>query len=372
MSSKFEKLLNESNGLNDEAKTLIVEAWEQQLSEAKAETEAVLREEFAQKFTHDKNMLIESMDKFLTDHVNAEISDFAEDKQKLIAERVHYKNAIKEHCEQLDNFVLKTVTKEIKELREDKKRLAEGLGSLETFVLEQLTEEIKEFHEDKKALVEQKVKLVKEGKEKISEARSEFIRKAAIIVESNIDKVVKKEITQYKDDIKVARENEFGRQIFEAVASEYLTSYLNEGSEVSKLQKVLESKEAELSSLNSILTEKQSLVESTERKLSATRNKINRDKKIDSLVASLGNEKASVMRDLLESTQTERLEASFEKYLPAVLNEGTARKSETKETLNESVKTEKTGNRVDTMSTQNQSGDLAQQLAEIRTLAGLK
>ena len=36
---------------------------------------------------------------------------------------------------------------------------------------------------------------------------------------------------ELKEDIDVARNNDFGRKIFEAFASEYATSYLNEKSE---------------------------------------------------------------------------------------------------------------------------------------------
>jgi hypothetical protein len=49
-----------------------------------------------------------------------------------------------------------------------------------------------------------------------------------------------------KEDIDLARKNDFGRKIFEAFSSEYLNSHLNEKSETSKLLKVLATKDKQL------------------------------------------------------------------------------------------------------------------------------
>ena len=43
------------------------------------------------------------------------------------------------------------------------------------------------------------------------------------------------------------------------------------------------------------------------------------------LLAPLNQDKAEVMRNLLESVQTARLKSAFEKYLPAVLEDGSVR-----------------------------------------------
>ena len=40
------------------------------------------------------------------------------------------------------------------------------------------------------------------------------------------------------------------------------------------------------------------------------------------LLAPLNKEKASLMKNLLESVQTPKLKSAFDKYLPAVLNQG--------------------------------------------------
>jgi hypothetical protein len=46
-----------------------------------------------------------------------------------------------------------------------------------------------------------------------------------------------------------------------------------------------------------------------------------RENALEELLAPLNKEKAEVMRNLLESVQTDRLSRAFEKYLPAVLED---------------------------------------------------
>ena len=59
---------------------------------------------------------------------------------------------------------------------------------------------------------------------------------------------------------------------------------------------------------------------------------------MEELLGTLNEEKASVMRDLLESVQTPKLQAAFDKYLPAVLNTITEKKETKKSVLSESTK----------------------------------
>jgi hypothetical protein len=63
----------------------------------------------------------------------------------------------------------------------------------------------------------------------------------------------------------------------------------------------------------------------------------NRKEVLTKLLGTLNPEKQVVMKDLLESVQTARLQTSFDKYLPAVLNSGTA-KSSSRAPLRETVR----------------------------------
>lgn len=367
--------LGEKLGLNEETQALIQEEWKNKLSEAREEIAAELREEFAQKFTHDKQLVIESVDKFLTEQLKAEIEELAEDKQKLAAERVKYKTQIQEHIKVLDQFVMKQVAKELKEHRAERVEFKKGVETLENFVLTQLAEEIKEFHGDKKALQEQRVQVVREARKEIAEAKAKFVSRAAEVIEESIDRTLRNEISQFKEDITIARENDFGRRVFESVVAEYAASYLNENSEVKKLRKVIESKEQEIQQANDKLVGVMKKEKMLESKLAASRDQIVREKKMQSLLGPLGKEKARVMHDLLESVQTSDLDKAYKKYLPAVLNESKVVPSRGKKVLTEDVdtdiKSEKTGDRAaNAAQTTNEDDDTS--LDKLMRLAGIQ
>jgi hypothetical protein len=348
MAKKLDEILSESVGLSAETKSQIVGLWESKISEAREEVAATLREEFARKFQHDKGVLVESMDRFLTDKVRVELEEFAEDKRQLVAERIAYKGKISEHTVMLNKFITEAVVKEVKELHSEKSAMKENFKKLENFLLKQLAEEIREFRTDKKSLVEQKVRMVTEGKQQLTNTRTLFIKRSAKMFESSIEKTLRTEISQFKEDIRVARENDFGRKIFESVAAEFMTSYLNEGTELKKLQKVLESKEVYLATLNASVRKSRSIIEGLDTKLKATQDLVERQKVMGELLAPLSKDKKAVMKELLESVQTQNLQGQYNKYLPSVLNEAIERKpAVARPQLNEATLSAKTGNRAD-------------------------
>lgn len=371
MAKKIDEILSESVGLSDETRGQIVGLWEAKISEARDEVAAILREEFARKFEHDKGVLVESMDRFLTDKVRVELEEFADDKRKLVAERVAYKSKLVEHTGMLNRFITEAVAKEMKEFYSEKKVMKENFKKLENFLLKQLAEEVREFRIDKKSLVEQKVKMVTEGKQKLQETKAQFIRRAAQIIESNIERTLRTEIGQFKEDIRIARENDFGRKIFESVAAEFMTSYLNEGTELKKLQNIVESKNKQLATLNESVKKSRSLMEGLDGKLRVTQDLVVRQKVMNELLAPLSKDKKEVMKELLESVQTKNLQGAYNKYLPSVLNEAIERKPlSTKTQLNEATLSARTGDRAKVA--QSVDSEDFSDLQKILSLAGIR
>lgn len=371
MAKKIDEILSESVGLSEETRTQIVGLWESKINEAREEVAATLREEFARKFEHDKQSLVESMDRFLTDKVRVELEEFAEDKRQLVAERIAYKSKLTEHTGMLNKFITEAVAKEVKEFHAEKVAMKENFSKLENFLLKQLAEEIREFRQDKKSLVEQKVKMVTEGKQKLQETKAQFIKRAAEIVESNIEKSLRAEITQFKEDIRIARENDFGRKIFESVAAEFMTSFLNEGTELKKLQAVIESKDKELATLTESVKKTKTVMEGLDTKLRATQDLVERQKVMSELLAPLSKDKKVVMKELLESVQTKNLQGAYNKYLPSVLNEASSTKPETTKTqLNEATLSAKTGDRARVA--QEEGNEDTSELNQILSLAGIR
>lgn len=258
--------------------------------------------------------------------------------------------------------MLKQLTKEIAELNEDRQKVSENFAKLEDFVVKQLANEINEFAEDKKDLAETKVKLVKEAKSKFAEVKAKFVEKSANIVKETVSKKLSEEISQLKEDIQSARENNFGRKLFEAFANEYSNSYLNEKSETAKLMKVVAEKEEALAEAKKAITEKDTLVESKDAEIKAAQDKAERVAVMNELLAPLGNDKKAIMSELLESVQTKKLHTAFDKYLPAVMEEKT--KTAKKQAIMEG--TEVTGNKEVKETVEEKSN-----LIELRKLAGL-
>jgi cyclopropane fatty-acyl-phospholipid synthase-like methyltransferase len=60
------KPLLDSNLITEETRQEINEAWENKLNEAREQARAELREEFAQRYEHDKSVMVEALDKMVT------------------------------------------------------------------------------------------------------------------------------------------------------------------------------------------------------------------------------------------------------------------------------------------------------------------
>lgn len=322
--ANIENILS-SEVLSEEVKTSINEAFESRIAEERESLTAELREEFATRYDSDKSQIVEAMDAMLKDAITAEISEFANDRAKLAEERVAYKNAMAENAAMLEAFITEALKKEITELREDREAQKENFGKLEGFVLEQLTKELNEFHDDKQALAEQKVRMVQEGKKVIAEARANFIKKSAEKIESLLENVITGELKTLKEDIQVAKENEFGRKIFETFAAEFMTSTLAEGTQVAQLSKQIEELNLQLDESKKVIADSEQAIMEARRDAKVQKDLNNRKAIMSEMMSPLSKEKREVMSTLLESVKTSQLKNAFDKYLPVVLNEDTSR-----------------------------------------------
>ena len=330
------KPLLESGLINEDVGQQLNEAWEAKLNEAREQVRAELREEFAQKYEHDRSVMVEALDKMVTNGLSEEISEFHNERQAMHEDRVQAKQKLRESATKFNNFMVTKLAEEIKELRTDRKAMKESQEKLEQFIVHALAREIKEFTQDKQAVVEAKVKLVAEGRKQLEALKQRFVAESAKKVSGAVATHLKGELTQLKEDIQAARENNFGRRLFEAFASEFSVTHLNEKAETRKLMGQLAEKEQQLAEAAQKVTNAQKLVESKEREVRIIKESNQREKMMSELLAPLNEEKAQTMKSLLESVQTPKLKATFDKYLPAVLNTGSVTKPATKQSLTES------------------------------------
>ena len=321
------KPLLDSELLSEEAQTEITEAWESKLNEARETVRAELREEFAQRYEHDKTVMVEALDRMVTEGLEAELTQVQAEKQALVEDRVRFQGKMKESATKFNSFMVTKLAEEIGELRKDRKMHTEGVAKLESFVVHALAREIQEFATDKQDVVETKVRLVREARKQLETLKARFVTESAKKMSNAVSTHLKAELGQLQEDIKVARENNFGRRIFEAYASEFGATHLNEKQEVRKLHDTIAAKDAKLSEAIKFAQKAKVLVESKEREVRMLKESNERESAMEELLSPLNKEKQEVMRSLLESVQTKRLAGAFEKYLPAVLEDRSAKAS---------------------------------------------
>ena len=359
------KTLFENNVISEEIKESIEAAWEQRISENREQVAQSLREEFAQKYEHDKSTMVEAVDRMLAEQLSAELVEFADDRRQLAEMKVKYARAMKQNAGLMNEFVKRQLVAEVRELHEDQVAMASKFGKLEEFVVEALAQEITEFFKDKQDLAETKVRLIREGRKEIQKVKEAFVQRAAKMVESVVDTNLRSEITSLKEDIEAARRADFGRKLFEAFAAEYQTSYLNEKSETAKLLKVIDMKDLAIQEAANAVVKAEQILESKEAEIVDLKESQTRKEIMGELLAPLNKEQREIMSELMESVKTTKLNESFDKYLPAVLNGKTQQK---KQALVEAK--EVTGNKQ--ISNTNRSSEEDTNIVDIRKLAGLK
>jgi len=363
------KKLLENKVIDEDMHTEIQEAWDGKLNEAREGLRTELREEFAQRYDHDKTVMVEALDKMMEDGLRSEIVEFKEEKAALAEDRVKFNKKMTEHGTKFNNFMTAKLAEEIKELRKDRKIQNEGMVKLNKFVARHLAEEIMEFSKDKTDLVETKVKLVAEAQAKFSAIKKKFVAESSKKVRAHVSSKLQSELTSLNEDIKAARENSFGRRIFEAFSTEFTSTHLNENAVIRKLRGEVANKNAKLKESFTIAKKFKQLNESKQQELQIMEAHNNRNEILDELLSPLNEEKKQLMENLLENVQTSRLNRTFDKYLPAVLdNRKPSVPFKRKKALTESKISTATGNKTAKPS----ADDYNNNIVDIKKLEGLK
>jgi hypothetical protein len=360
------KPLLDSDLVNEDTRTAIAEQWEAKISEVRNQVTGELREEFARRYEHDKSTMVEALDRMVTEGLTTELAQIAEERKAIAEDRAKFVGKMKESSETFDSFLVKTLSEEIAELRSERAQQQEIVAKLENFVVAQLAEEIEDFQKDRQDVVETKVRLVKEAREQFATLKSNFVKHTSKAVNEAVTSYLKGEMNQLKEDIQIAKENTFGRKLFETFATEFSASHLNENQKIKELEAAVQSATEEVAQVNESLEEKSKLVESKEQEIALIQEGVERKDTLNALLKPLNKDKAAIMTDLLESVQTAKLQTAFDRYLPAVLDGKQAKSTPAKEVIAES-RTEVTGNKEQkTVEVKDDSN-----IVDIRKLAGL-
>ena len=229
--------------------------------------------------------------------------------------------------DQYKNTVKEEVTLEVRsELAEQWATERDALiENVDQFVTKKLEEELVEL----KADVERFRDLEAEYAEKIVEEKHAMADQLAEELDSLIDKIdsffefrLAEEFTELKEDLEIVKQNQFGRKIFEAFATEFNLSHIDEDSIQSKLQAAV----AKLEDANKAIAT-----------LEGANAKMVRESKLEKILAPLAGKKREQMAFVLQNIETSRLEEAYNHFIGRVLKEEAQPSKAAESTLNESA-----------------------------------
>ncbi len=197
----------------------------------------------------------------------------------------------------------------------------------------------------------------------MAKVKKDFIQRSASAIQETVASALTAEIKQLKEDIDTARQNDFGRKIFEAFSNEYMGSHLNETSETKKLLGVVAAKEKQIAEAKDLALKAKTLAVAKDAEVKRLAEAATRTSKMNELVGPLSTDQRDIMTDLLESVQTTRLQSAFDKYLPAVIQGNTPAKKKAIITEGKEV----TGNK----NIENSSNKADSNVVDIKRLAGI-
>ena len=197
----------------------------------------------------------------------------------------------------------------IEQYTKDREALVENV---EQQVSKLLAEELAELKDDISAFrdleVEAAANLVEAKKELAVQLGSELDQLVEHL-DNFLEERLTDELNELQEDLREARENQFGRKIFESFMSEFNRSFVDEESLFKKLS-VMEDKLADAESR---------LFEAEQ----ATR-KATRVKKLDEVLAPLTGVKREQMALILKNVETDKLQEAYNRFVGRILKEETA------------------------------------------------
>jgi hypothetical protein len=183
------------------------------------------------------------------------------------------------------------------------------IESIDTYVTTKLEEEIEELKLD----VERFRDLEAEYAERIVEEKHAMAEQLSQELDQLVDKIdaffelrLQEEFLELREDLEVVKQNEFGRKIFEAFATEFNMSYVDEDSTQSQLKAV---------------SEKLEDAENTIAALEEENAKVVRESKMEKILAPLSGRKREQMQFVLSGVDTDKLEEAFNNFIGRVLKE---------------------------------------------------
>jgi hypothetical protein len=196
-----------------------------------------------------------------------------------------------------------------------KKQLSEHLKAFDKAAVKRLYESIRDLNDERQQVANTRVAIVTEGRERIALAEKQLVKRFAKSVDHFTTTALVENINELKNEIAIARNNGFGKKVFESFVSEFLSSHFSDGTQTKQLIESLKHKDNEIKLLESKVKNSTSklLQESQYRKV--IQDNAERQQVMNSLLSTLTGNKRETMRNLLETVKTDKLKEKFNGYL---------------------------------------------------------
>jgi hypothetical protein len=183
------------------------------------------------------------------------------------------------------------------------------IENVESFISTKLEEEVAELKND----IERFRDLEAEYAEKIVEEKHSIAATLSEELDKLVDKMdaffelrLSEEFEELREDLEIVKQNEFGRKIFEAYATEFNKSHTDEDSVQAKL---------------AVATAKLEDAEKTIGTLEESQATLVREAKLEKMLAPLTGKKKEQMLFVLQSVKTARLEEAYAQFIDRILKE---------------------------------------------------
>lgn len=221
----------------------------------------------------------------------------------------HLQQLVESHKSQVEEEVTTRLTAQFVA---DKAELVEAL---DTKLEASLTESISELKDDIESFRDLEV----EYATKLNEARVEMgnnlkseLERLVVVINEFLEERITAEITELNESIEEVKKITLGMKIFESFKNVFVENYNQTDETVSKL------------------AESQRKVSILENDLNAAKTElslVNRKNVMETTLSSLSGKSKEIMSAILESVETDKIKATYEKYIGRVLNESMQEKS---------------------------------------------
>ena len=349
----LKKLLSEKV-LSAETREEVTKAFKQELAEAKVAQEKAIRKELSERYEQDKGAIHMALEQYLEQELAEHVKEFRQGIAEVEEMKKTYADKI---------VAVKT---------EAQKYVASRLGAVEKVLESILAKELKELHEDETANRRAYLKAISEAKAEAEAERNAFREKAAAVLENIINVQVESTLTELREDIKAAREADFGRELFEAFYTTFRRQFFNSNQEFRNL---IEQRKTAVSEAKRVERDAKKKVDEARKYAKAAvlhAKKIDESHKRARIMAGLlGKLKEGPAREkmstILEVTDTSKLVKTFKRFLPEILAEHKkAPERRRQRKIDEAAVEIRTGGKEPVM----ESSDDDDEIAEIKRLAG--